>query len=376
MLKRGLHRVARVADSAVDRLQYRKAARLWNDPWRVIPYRGYGNRRQLVLRGRVLAGDGLKPLDRDHGLARNLYRSWHRVWSREVPFAEVQATFAGERASAHADDEGYFRFELQTPDGFDPDDLWVTVELSVTDARHRHESKATGEILVAPKNASFAVVSDIDDTIVRTGATSYLTMATSVLAKNAWTRPPFPGVSAFYQALFQGGDESPRNPIFYVSSSPWNIYDMLTEFLSYRKIPGGPVLLRDIGVDADKFIKAGHADHKTEKIEHLLATYPELPFLLIGDSGQHDPEIYADLARDPRHQGRFPVIYIRSVHDWPGRQKELDDLVAACADVGTDMVVVADTVEAAVDAAERGLIPADFLPAIRLEAEGELKGGS
>lgn len=342
-MKRGLHRVAYAADGAVDRFRYRKTARLWNEPWRVIPYRGYGNRRELTLQGRVLAGEGLAPLDRDVGVVRNLSRSWHRVWSREVPYAEVTARFGGEEASAHADDEGYFRFDLQAPDGFSPEDLWVTVELAVSDERHGHESRAVGEILVPPEDAAFGVISDIDDTVVRTGATSYLSMATSVLAQNAWTRPPFPGVSAFYQALFQGGDDSPRNPLFYVSSSPWNIYDMLAEFLSYRKIPGGPVLLRDIGIDDEKFIKAGHSDHKSEKIEHLLATYPELPFILIGDSGQHDPEIYAALARRPEYEGRFRVIYIRSVHDWPGRKGELDALVEATAEAGTDMVIVEDT---------------------------------
>ena len=62
-------------------------------------------------------------------------------------------------------------------------------------------------------------------------------------------RLPFPGVAAFLRALYAGAGGGERNPLFYVSSSPWNIYDLLSEFFSLNDIPIGPVLfLRDWGL--------------------------------------------------------------------------------------------------------------------------------
>ena len=72
------------------------------------------------------------------------------------------------------------------------------------------------------------MISDIDDTIVRTGATSLLMMLRVVLLSNAHTRLPFQGVAAFYGALARGASGQDSNPLFYVSSSPWNLYDVLS----------------------------------------------------------------------------------------------------------------------------------------------------
>ena len=70
-------------------------------------------------------------------------------------------------------------------------------------------------------------------------------MAKLTLLHNAHTRLPFEGVAGFYQALQRGRDGEAYNPVFYVSNSPWNLYDLLEDFLDVHGIPRGPLLLRD-----------------------------------------------------------------------------------------------------------------------------------
>jgi phosphatidate phosphatase APP1 len=92
--------------------------------------------------------------------------------------------------------------------------------------------------------AILAFHSGIDDTVIRTDTTIMVRMFRATFLENARTRLPFPGVAALNRALQRGADGTTLNPLFYVSSSPWNMYDNLEEFLAIQHIPAGPLLLR------------------------------------------------------------------------------------------------------------------------------------
>ncbi|NJL88304.1 MAG: App1 family protein [Leptolyngbyaceae cyanobacterium SM1_1_3] len=180
---------------------------------------------------------------------------------------------------------------------------------------------------------------------------------------NARTRSPFPGVAPFYQALQRGDSEQISNPIFYVSSSAWNMYDLFTEFLELQDIPPGPLLLKDTVLSLESLLHFDHAIHKHEKIEPILNCYPDLPFLLIGDSGQQDAEIYTQIAQD--YEGQIAAIYIRDVSQQnPKRQRELQAIAQQARQAGTQFLVIADTEMAAIHAAEQGWIRAEALSGI------------
>ena len=125
-----------------------------------------------------------------------------------------------------------------------------------------------------------------------------LAMWGNVVFNNARTRLPFAGVSAFYKSLQLGRNGKRNNPFFYVSSSPWNMYDLLHDFLDINEIPQGPILLRDFGLEKDKLFRSDHMGHKYKEIENILLTYPELNFVLIGDSGQEDANIYREVVKN------------------------------------------------------------------------------
>lgn len=81
--------------------------------------------------------------------------------------------------------------------------------------------------------------------------------------------------------------------------------------MELHEIPHGPMFLKDYGLDADKLVASGHDTHKLEAIEHILAFYPEHRFLLIGDNGQKDVEIYARVVED--FGDRVAGLFIRDV---------------------------------------------------------------
>jgi phosphatidate phosphatase APP1 len=326
-----------------------RLARGWRDPLIILPYLGYGTARKLVLCGRVLEDEGFRPAADADTRWRNLVRFYKRLESDEVPGARLRATYLGTVSEAVTDAEGYFRLEI-APRGRLGPGLWQEVELELLEPA---AARVTGRVLVPPKRARFGVISDIDDTIVASQVTNKLRMLLTVALSNARTRKPFAGVAAFYRALHAG-----VNPFFYVSKSPWNLYAPLVEYLEVQGLPLGPLMLRDFGLSSNK-------NHKTEAIEAILTTYPALKFILIGDSGEKDPEIYAAIVH--RFPERIRAIYIRSVNQDPKRLAAVERLIAEVAKTGCQLVLAPDCEPAAAHAAAEGLIQASELRAVRAE---------
>jgi phosphatidate phosphatase APP1 len=152
--------------------------------------------------------------------------------------------------------------------------------------------------------------------------------------------------------------------MFYVSSSPWNLYAMLREFLHVQQLPAGPLLLKDFG-EHTLFSMNEHGEHKLARIEEVFAAYPALPFILIGDSGEQDPEIYAEVVR--HHPQRVKAIYIRSVDTSAARLAAVDKLIVSVRASGAQLMLVPDSEFAAVHAAGEGWINPDAVAAVRAD---------
>jgi phosphatidate phosphatase APP1 len=337
-----------------------------DDPIQILPFRGYGTPERLLLEGRILQDEPIGKASREDPVWRNLGNTWKRFESDEVPGVRVEARFGDWTGAVATDEEGYFQFEIR-PEApvVELERLWHGVDLTMTDPRTGAPVAARGEVMVPPLKARLGVISDIDDTVVETGVTRRLAMARTVFLRNAHTRLPFKGVAAFYDALHAAREGAGPNPIFFVSSSPWNLYDLLAEFMELHRIPRGPLLLRDFGVDAGKLVKTANREHKLSRIRPLLTLYPDLPFILIGDSGEQDPEIYREVVRE--HPGRVLAVYIRDVAGKPARDAEVQALAEAVRREGVPMLLVPDTVAAAAHAAENGWIDPARLADVRDE---------
>lgn len=337
------------------------------EPILVIPYRGFGTKEQIFLQGRVLVDQQMQSAHDDDTLWDNLHAMYLRFASREVADVQVQVDLQGQTWNTTSDREGYFHFALTLARPLPITQAWHTVPITLPAVQLPTQGApvtAMGEVMTPTVLSSFGVISDIDDTIVATQATNLLKMARIVFLNNARTRLPFAGVAAFYRALQQGRSGGEHNPVFYVSSSPWNLYDLLVDFLAIHELPAGPLFLQDYGIDTHKFITVGHRTHKLAAFQRILHTYPMLPFILIGDSGQEDPEIYAEVVKT--YPGRIRAIYIRDVST-AARDAAVQKLIAEAHKHQVEMLLVPDTLAAAHHAVQRGFIQAAALPTIDQE---------
>ncbi|HYQ92292.1 MAG TPA: phosphatase domain-containing protein, partial [Candidatus Competibacteraceae bacterium] len=358
-----LHGTAHHLEKRWDTWRFQRRRRLGRiESVHIVPFLGYGNASKAVLGGRVLEK---KPLGRPHEDTpwwENVRAMIQRWASAEIPHVRLAARCNGQVLETTTDEEGYFTVEFALQERPVRGPGWHQVEIELLDAvvPGQEAVTATGQILIPPAQPDFMIVSDIDDTILKTYATDFFRMVRVTLLNNVHTRIPFAGVSAFYQALHQGPHGTSQNPLFYISSSAWNLYDLLLDFLDLHQIPRGPLLLRDLGIDESQFIKTGH-EHKLEKLEQLLHFYPASRFILIGDSGQHDPRLYTEAVR--RYPGRILAIYIRDVH--PVNRASTVAYARQAEALGTPLRLVSDTVEAAQHAAQQGLIRWPEVPSVR-----------
>ncbi|MEZ5391687.1 MAG: phosphatase domain-containing protein [Bryobacterales bacterium] len=316
----------------------------WIGPASIHPYRELGTQRELSVHGRVLAGAQTREAHPDDSWGRNAAAVIRALASDEIPDAAIRARFGSDAVETVTNDEGYFHASV-TSDGLAG---WRDVEIELVDTP---SVRATAQVLVPPEDAQFGVISDFDDTIIVTDVPRPLRMITLMLFRNAFSRQAFEGTAELYRALAAGSDGTGSNPLFYVSSSSWNFYPMLEQFLEHNGFPAGPILLRDIGLEKDHFLAEGN-EHKLGKLERILKTYPKLLFLLIGDSGQDDPYLYAETMR--RHPGRIRAIYIRDVSS--KKRAAVAALAAQVNDQGSVMRLFSSAAEAAEWAREAGWI--------------------
>lgn len=299
MLKDKLHRIAWSAEKATDRYKSRRTDR------RIIePYLGYATPEHLVVRGRVLTALRRNKPKPDQSRWTNFKQMFALFLTSEVSNVEVRAR----DVDARSNEEGYFTILLPR----DGQQGWVDVEVHLPNA----EVSTICPVMVASQAATFAVISDIDDTVLQTGAYSLVRNLWTSLTGNVNTRQVFPDAVTFMRAMSEGG----RNPIYYVSSSPWNLHHFLKTIFAKANLVSGPKFLRDLGLSKTKFITGSHGDHKGSSIDTLLAANPGLRYVLVGDTGQHDAFVYRDAIQ--RHPGRIAAVVLREPGPGPDAESQ------------------------------------------------------
>ncbi|MDI6908535.1 phosphatase domain-containing protein [Nocardioides sp.] len=272
--------------------------------FRIEAYLGHGGSEGVVVRGRVL--DDPPPTDavEGEGVGAAVRRSLRQFLTAELPGVPLRVTVADASVEVVTDTEGYFLARLRPTAPTGP---WQhgRVELARQYRGLADPHPTPVRVRVPGPDAAFGVISDVDDTIIETGVQRVGLMLRQTFTGSALTRTPFPGAAELYRDL-----EAGANPFFYVSSSPWNLHAFLLAFLDHRDFPLGPLLLRDLVGSRE-----GRA-RKHDRIEEVLALHPGLRFVLIGDSGERDPQIYAEVVA--AHPGRILAVYIREVRLDPG----------------------------------------------------------
>ena len=256
----------------------------------------------------------------------------------EAPGVPVEVTSDVATVHVVSDEEGYVEARVPVGPLTEPR---VGIKLA---ARRAPDTAAVA--FVVPADDRPLVVSDIDDTVLITGVKERLKMVGRTLVGDPTDREVVDGMPGLLAAL--AGKEA---PVFYVSTSPWNLYQRLADTLAHHHVPAGPLLLTDWGFGRKQMLVRPALEYKVETITGLLADFPGREAVLVGDSGQHDLAAYLAVAE--AHPGRVRAILIREVPGLVPRDHEPDHARAKAAGVA---LCVGEPAELAAVAAGHGLL--------------------
>jgi phosphatidate phosphatase APP1 len=268
----------------------------------VVVYDGWGTPSSFVVTGRVLEDQNEKAPKKDTGEAENLIENLKALESDEVRGAEVHVVLAGATYTATTDDDGIFKVAVKNLPATSALPLGETqVEVNVVAPQHVKARPGKGRVYIHDDKAAWVgVISDFDDTVVKTYVTEKTKMA-GVLLKNGLQLEPVEGAALNYRKAKEAGVRA----FFYLSGSPQNFYSRIQTYLADQGFPAGPLLLKNFGNEPI----TKQEGYKMSRLESLLTAHPTMKVILIGDSGEKDPEIYKELKK--RHPERVLAIVIR-----------------------------------------------------------------
>lgn len=365
--QRALAPLANDVETFFDRLKYGLVDRIGGDqPVRLVPLVAYTCPGGLYIKCRALHGRGPITSTDNDSFWDDLVDLYRRMNSDEIPHARLRIYAGDQVQEVHCDEEGFFELNLGRPDGQSPltrlELEWLPPDGS--SGPDRMGSPVSVSLLPYAAPARFGVISDIDDTLLITHVQNLLGLTRSLVSGRPGQRPRFPGAPAFYRGLAGAG-----NPLFFVSSSPWNLHDLLVETLDYYGLPPRVTFLRDWGITDQEILPTENIDFKLGILGQIIAGFPDLPFLLVGDSGQQDPEIYTRFISE--NPGRIAGVYIRDVSPDPRR----DAAVQALQTCGVPLLLAADSLSMARDAAARGWLEPSALVEVEDDQRRLASGG-
>ncbi|MCA4135023.1 App1 family protein [Arthrobacter sp. M4] len=289
----------RLSDS-INAVRTRLGSR-WNFVPQTVAYQGYGSTTWVRILGRVLLAS--KPLPGSHAEraarsnSQNI-RGWRAFTSVPVQHVDVDIRIGDASVRVRADRGGV---------------VDTVVEVELTPGWHTAVLQAVGtepaesRVFVVAPDTTFGILSDIDDTVMVTALPRPLLALWNTFVLNERARMATPGMSVLLDRLV---GQHPNAPVIYLSTGPWNAAPTLARFLTRNMYPTGALLLTDWGLTHDRWFRSGR-EHKHRNLERLVQEFPNIRWLLIGDNGQHDEEIYAQFARD--HGKHVAAIAIRQL---------------------------------------------------------------
>jgi len=287
-----LHRAARIED-AVHEFRERLGRRRGLTTT-VVPYTGYGATGWVrVLCRVVLTRPGL--LEK---YAHESVRGWRSFLSIPVDDVDVIIRVGGVEKTVRADRGGVvdMRVAVDLAPG------WHTISIGTSDSE-----PVFAPVFIVDPDAKFGIVSDVDDTVMVTALPRPFLAAWNTFVLNEHARRPVPGMTVLYERLV---NSHPGCPVIYLSTGAWNVAPTLTRFFERNLYPSGALLLTDWGPTHDRWFRSGR-EHKEASLERLSQEFPDIKWLLVGDDGQHDEEIYGNF--NEKHPQNVAAVAIRQL---------------------------------------------------------------
>lgn len=260
---------------------------------RIQPFHSYGSTSQVRVLAKVLYARPSAPHDEHdrplHDMRTLGERGWRNFASQVAPHRWVTVSLGDRVEKVRSDRAGIVDvvLDVELPPGHHE------VTLSTHD-----ENAVTGDVTIISPDIDFGVVSDVDDTVMVTWLPRPLLAFWNAFVLTQSSRRPVNGMPALYQTIRR---DHPDAPFIYLSTGAWNVFPVLRRFLYKNGYPDGPLLLTDWGPTNTGVFRSG-MDHKFASLDSLREMFPHITWLLIGDDGQHDPQIYGEFSEnEPAH---------------------------------------------------------------------------
>jgi phosphatidate phosphatase APP1 len=277
----------------------------------VVIYPSFTAANSAVIEGRVVERKKRDTPNSEDGRLRNMRRAWELMINDERKHYPVVVRFVGREWQVTTDSEGYFRADVDGLDGLTAGWYVVTAQTE--------SGLGESRVLKVPSDSTHGVISDVDDTILVTEVNSKRRMLANTFLYNSMQRKVVPGVVEFYRSLAGANPQADNAPIVFLSASPRQLHTSIEAYLVHNDFPRGVLITKRVTDDRTSEPLTDQVRYKTAKIESILTTLPHVRFTLVGDDGEYDPEIYADI------QGRFPdrisSVWIRRVNPDPARAR-------------------------------------------------------
>lgn len=283
----------------------------------VLLFPSLGTPAKVTLSGRVLAR---APSKGTSVFGKNV----RRLTVQNLEGAEVEIHYAGKIGKTRSVHDGNFAVTIDGP---------FEVGFGTAEARVSGAEVSVAVVQIVSTEAPFIVISDFDDTLAVTNVVDRTGMIRAAFLQDEKSQPVIEGMSAFYGCLQD--DKSALPGFQLVSGSPVQFLSRVRDFLNAHRFPSFAISLRDLG-------PATLSGYKQPVIRALMKQLPN-DVVLVGDSGEHDPEVYAQIRSE--FPGRVKAIYIRNAGGLTTEKKRFED-----------MLLFATPKQAAEDAVTRGLM--------------------
>jgi len=273
----------------------------------------FGNSKQVMIEGRIIEKRS-EPgsVSASDGILKNTWFKLKQFFNDEEEGEPVYASISNGLYKTHTDDDGYFRFDLKLKRPLNSG--YQSVKLNLK----KNKLQTACQLLVVPNNLSTGIISDFDDTVIISDVTDKVKLLTNTFTKNYAQREVVEGVAAFYQKQLRQNAQAELAPLIFITGSPRQIQKDIQKFLNLHHFPSNIIITKKLNGDnrdplLDQF------SYKTNKIEEIFRLFPQVKFLLAGDDGEKDPEVYQYLQQ--KFPNRVSEVWIRQVSTDVNRKK-------------------------------------------------------
>ncbi len=251
---------------------------------RLIAYNGFLENKKILISGRLTYGKFRKPKSNDTYI-QNIIDLIRQYYAIGIPQQKVKIHIGTQTKIIRTNNRGDYKTHIN----------YEKKDMKNYTVQYKDEQRCAKIFL--PENKKLAIITDVDDTFLVSHSTSFFKRIWTSAINNFNTRNSVKDIIDIYKT-FSG-------PVFYVSNSQWKLYEVIDGFRKINNMPPGPFLLR--------------GRRKYTRIKAIIESYP-YKFILIGDDGHKDPEVYTRINKE--FPNKIKAICIRQISS----RKRLDEV--------------------------------------------------